>query len=124
MKRLLTMTRRDFIGGSTSAGVLAGGSAGWPGAARAQQPDLPVIGFLDGVWGHLNGMVGGGLGKNGIRFKADFGRRYGHQPDQMVRGAADLVKRQVAAILAFSTQSALAAKAATSVTPIIFLADD
>jgi putative ABC transport system substrate-binding protein len=122
------MNRRKFIGGSASAGLLAGGNPGWLGAARAQQQNLPLIGFLDGVWGHLNAQVGRGFGENGGRGNVEFsgwtGKRSDFQADQMARYAAELVKRQVALILAFSTKAALAAKTVTSTTPIIFLADD
>ena len=120
------MNRRDFIGGSTSAGLLAGGTFGWLCAARAQQQNLPAIGFLDGVWGHLNAEVGRGLRENGITgIKVEFSRWSGeYQADQMAKYAAELVKREVAVILAFSDQSALAAKTVTSTVPIIFLADD
>jgi putative tryptophan/tyrosine transport system substrate-binding protein len=122
------MNRRKFIGGSASAGLLAGVNAGWLGAARAQQQNLPVIGFLDGVWGHLNAQVGRGFRENGGRGNIEFsrwtGKRSDFQADEMARYAAELVKRQVALILAFSTKAALAAKTVTSTTPIIFLADD
>jgi putative ABC transport system substrate-binding protein len=90
-----------------------------------------VIGFLDGVWGHLNGEVGSGLRENGFKgraFNIEFsgwsGKRSQFQADEMARYAAALVKRQVALILAFSTKAALAAKTVTNTTPIIFLADD
>src|SRR6266446_5369392 len=109
------MNRRDLLAGSISAGLLAGGTPGWLRAAKAQQQNMPVIGFLYGVFGHLNGAVGGGLRENGIKgFKVEFGgwigRRPDYQADQMARYAAALVKRQVALILAFSTKAALAAK--------------
>jgi putative ABC transport system substrate-binding protein len=117
------MNRRDFIGASTSAGLLAGGAPGWLCAARAQQQNLPVIGLLDGVWGKLNAEVGRGLRENGIvNYKVDFGRRY--QADPLAENAAEFVKQQVALILAFSNRAALTAKAVTNTTPIIFLADD
>jgi ABC-type uncharacterized transport system substrate-binding protein len=117
------MNRRDFIGGSTSAGLLAGGAPGWLCAAKAQQQNLPVIGLLDGVWGKLNAEVGRGLRENGsVKYKVDFGRRY--QADPLAENAAEFVKQQVALILAFSNRAALKAKAVTRTTPIIFLADD
>jgi putative ABC transport system substrate-binding protein len=125
------MNRRKFIGGS-AAGLLAGGGLGWPGAARAQPQKLPVIGLVDGVWPHLTGQVGRGLRENGLvggrDFNVEFSRWTGKQPDyqadQMAMYVAELVKRQAALIVAFSTKAALAAKAVTSTTPIIFLADD
>ena len=121
------MNRRDFIGGSTSAGLLAGGAPGWLGVARAQQQNWPVIGFLDGMWGHLNAEVGRGLRENGIKgIKVEFSGWRGseYQVDQMAKHAAELVKRQVAVILAYSNMAALAAKTVTNTVPIIFLADD
>jgi putative ABC transport system substrate-binding protein len=85
-----------------------------------------VIGFLGGVWGHLNAEVGRGLRENGIKgIKFEFSRWSGSdQADQMAKYAAELVQRQVAVILAYSDKSALAAKTVTSTIPIIFLADD
>jgi putative ABC transport system substrate-binding protein len=122
------MNRRKFIAGSASLGLLAGSDPGWLGAARAQQQNLPLIGFLDGVWGHLNAQVGRGFGENGGRGNVEFsgwtGKRSDFQADEIARYAAALVKRQVALILAFSTKAALAAKTVTNTTPIIFLADD
>jgi putative ABC transport system substrate-binding protein len=126
------VNRRKFIGGSASLGLLAGSDPGWLCAARAQQQNLPVIGFLDGVWGHLNGKVGSGLRENGfvngrdfnIEFSGWSGKKSQFQADQMAKYAAELVKRRVALILAFSTKAAVAAKTVTNTTPIVFLADD
>jgi putative ABC transport system substrate-binding protein len=91
---------------------------------------LPIIG-LDGVWGRLLGEVGSGLMENGFKgrsFSIEFsrwtGKRPDYQADQMAKYAAELVKRQVALILAFSTRAALAAKTVTSTIPIIFLAEE
>ena len=123
------MNRRDFIGGSASLGLLAGGSFGWLRAARAQQQNSPVIGFLDGVWGHLNAEVGRGLRENGIKgIKVEFsgwsGKPSQFTAEEMARYAAELVRRQAAVILAFSTRSAVAARTVTSTTPVVFLAED
>ena len=118
------MNRRDFIVGSTSAAFLAGGSSEWPDAARAEPQNLPVIGLLNGAWHHLNSGVASGLRDNGIQFRGEFSRWSGYQADQIAMSAAELVKQQVALIVACSTTSALAAKAVTHTTPIIFLADD
>lgn len=121
------MNRRDFIGGSTSVGLLAGGAAGRLCAARAQQQSLPVIGFVDGVWDHLNAEVGRGLRENGIEYEVESGRYRWETDtaDQVVaKNTAEFVKRQVAVIFAFSNRAALAAKTVTNTTPIIFLADD
>jgi putative ABC transport system substrate-binding protein len=121
------MNRRDFVAGAAAAGVLAA-APGWPGAARAQQ-DRPVIGVLDGFWGHLTGAAGGGLKESGIeRFRVEYsrwiGRKWDYRAEATALSAADLVKRQAAMLLAFSTRSALAAKSVTSTVPIVFLAED
>lgn len=124
------MDRRKLLWGAISAGLMRG-VCGWIGTANAQQPNLPAIGLLDAVWGRLIGNVGAGLRENGFEGRA-FNVEYGHwtgrrpdyQADQMAKYAADLVKRKVALILAFSTRTALAAKAVTGDTPIVFLADE
>jgi hypothetical protein len=119
------MNRRKFIARSASAALLAGCAPGWPGAASAQPQNLPGIGFLDGVRGHLNGQVSRGLRENGITgFKIEYsgwiGKKSQFQADQIASCAAELVKRRVALILAFSTRAASAAKTVTNTTPIIF----
>ena len=124
------MKRRTFIAGSTSAGVLAC-AAGWLRGATAQQQNLPVIGLLDGAWGNrVRAGVSRGLRDNGLvhgkHLRLEFSRWNGSefQLDQIASHATELVRRQVALILAFSNKAALAAKAATNTIPIIFLADD
>ena len=124
------MNRRDLLLGSISAGLI-GGVPGWLGAARAQQQNVPVIGLLDAVWGHIIGSAGAGLKENGfggraltVEYGHWTGRRPDYQADQMAKYADDLVKRKVALIFAFSTRTALAAKSVTGDTPIVFLADE
>jgi putative tryptophan/tyrosine transport system substrate-binding protein len=120
------MNRRDLLRGSISVGLSAGGALGWLCAARAQQ-QLPVIGVLDPASGRLAVEVGRGLGENGFVEGRDFKfelSRAEFRVDQLAKNAAELVKRQVALILAFSNRAALAAKTVTNTTPIIFLADD
>jgi putative ABC transport system substrate-binding protein len=118
------MNRRDFIAGSTSAGLLAGGALGGPCAARAQPQNLPKIGLLD-PWGRLGTAVNQGLADNGF-IQA---RHFRFEPlwdahrASLAEKAAELVKRDVALILAFSGRAAAAAKAVTQTTPIIFLAE-
>jgi ABC-type uncharacterized transport system substrate-binding protein len=113
------MNRREVI-------TLVGGAVAWPLAAGAQQP-LPVVGFLrvtsaaDST--HLVAAFWRGLRETGFIEGQNVAIEYrwaGGQDDQLPALAADLVRRQVAVIVGHST-AALAAKSASSRTPIIFV---
>jgi putative ABC transport system substrate-binding protein len=117
------MRRREFIK------IIAGSAAAsWPLTAHAQQPALPTIGFLSSSSpasrAHLVTAFRQSIRESSYVEGKSVAMEYRWAEDQYDRLpdlAADLVRRQVAVIAATDSPSAVAAKAATSTIPIIFM---
>src|SRR5262245_1430435 len=112
--------RRKFL-------ATLGGGAAWPLAARAQQPAMPVVGFITARSAEGSAQFGAAFRKGleeigyvqGQNVTVEYhwlDGRYDRQPSLM----ADLVRRRVAIIAAHNTTTTLAAKAATQTIPIVF----
>ena len=115
------MRRRDFVT------LLGSAAAAWPIATRAQEPAMPLVGFLTsrapGASPHLLEAVRQGLRDEGFIEGQTVAIEYrfaDNQNDRLPALAADLARRQVAVITAFPTVAARAAKAATTKIPIVF----
>src|SRR6266511_5778267 len=121
---MLDMERREFIGLVVGSGLLLATKVM---RARAQQPAMPVIGFLNAA--SLDGyrpMVAAfrqGLQESGYVEGQNVAIEYrwaDNQIDRLPALAAELVHRQVTVIAATTTPAAVAAKAATTTIPIVF----
>jgi putative tryptophan/tyrosine transport system substrate-binding protein len=116
------MRRREFI-------AYVGGAAAWPLAAGAQQPAMPVIGYLSSEspesdasrLTELRRILNQTGYVEGRNFVIEY-RGAGNQADRLPALATDLVQLRVAVIVAVGGLPALAAKSATASIPIVFIA--
>jgi putative ABC transport system substrate-binding protein len=120
---MLDIRRREFIT------LLGGAAAAWPIGARAQQPAMPLIGFLSSVSASVTSKrissFGQGLTDTGYTVGRDVtveARMAEGQDDRLPALAADLVSGRVRLIAASGPPAAFAAKRATTSIPIVFVA--
>ena len=118
------LKRRDFVS-------LLGGAAAWPPTAYAQQSAMPAVGFLhpstpdtfiEPLRGFRQGLKDTGY-VEGENIVIEYRWAEDHY-DRLPALAADLVRREVAVIVAFANPTALAAKGASATTPIVFNVGD
>ena len=119
------MKRREFIT------LLGGAAAAWPLAARAQQPAMPVIGFLRNTvaapFAHLVTELGKGLSEEGFVEGRNviIEQRWGdNQPDRLPGLAADLVRRKAAVIVGNTPAVLAAVRVAGPTVPLVFVVGD
>ena len=119
------MRRRDFLG------IMVGSAAAWPLAADAQQPSIPVVGFVNSstaqaqalfVAAYRRGLEESGFvaGKNVLIESRWADGQYNRLPELI----GDLIKRNVAVLMAGGPPAAIAAKKATSTIPVVFTTGD
>src|SRR5215470_12752529 len=118
--------RRKFL-----ATLLGGAAASWPLAAGAQQPAMPLVGFLRGTPANasidLVAALRRGLAEAGYTEGQNIAIDYRwaeNRNERLAALAADLVRRQCALIVAGGDAAARAAKTATATIPIVFATGD
>src|SRR5262245_62263001 len=117
----VTIRRRKLL-------AVLGGAAAWPLAARAQPPAMPMVGFLRSTpatgFAYIVDPFRQGLNDAGFVEGKNVAIEYrwaDNQQDRLPGLAADLMRRQVTAIVGAGVPAAQAGKAATATTPIVFV---
>jgi putative tryptophan/tyrosine transport system substrate-binding protein len=108
------MRRREFI-------LAIAGATAWPLAVRAQQPAMPVIGYLTEVpnVAHLNAAFRRGMAELGYVEGENFATDYRFNPASLSQAATDLVRRNVNAIFAAAPAAVAAVSKATTSIPVV-----